>query len=680
MHWGVNSYATGATNTSMVKQANGTWQVTITVPATATNSLDAVFYNGATWDNNNGANYRALLGGPSATPTLTRTPGPTYTPSPTRTPGPPTSTPAPYTRTDFRKETIYFVIVTRFYDGDSSNNVYTSEDYTAHNDLYNDPSWRGDFKGLIEKLDYIKALGFSAIWITPVVKNRSGYDYHGYHAYNFSEIDPRYESVGITYQDFINAAHAKGLKVIQDIVLNHTSNWGEENLYPVDQKLVEYAYLFNKPYDQMTPYEQYQARLRLMKESDTNNDIYHTEKSLTWEGYTVQTGQIAGDCVDLNTESAVVNQYLINAYNRYIDMGVDGFRVDTVKHVSRLMFNKYYLPAFQQRGGSNFYMFGEVAARYRDVWNSGIPAISVPFYTWKETQNYPQPNATAVYQHWQDNSTVSGEPETNNHYLSGNSYHTPDWSLRSGLDQIDFPMHWAFRTAGEAFSMKFGDKFYSDATWNVTYVDSHDYAPDGAPENQRFAGSQATWAENLSLIFTFRGIPTVFYGSEIEFQKGKPIDVGPNAPLKDTGRAYYGDHLQGTVVATDYGQYTASGTVATTLNQPLAKHIRRLNQIRRAIPALQMGQYSTDDISGGIAFKRRYMAGGVDSFVLVALSNSATFYNLPGGTYTDAITGQSITVPNGGSLTANVSGQGNLRIFVLNGPGKIGVDTEYLHP
>ena len=103
-------------------------------------------------------------------------------------------------RTDFRDETIYFLITTRFYDGDPSNNEHCSEDAKAGNPD-SDPAWRGDFKGLIEKLDYIKALGFTAIWITPVVQNDSGYDYHGYHAYNFSPVDNRYESNGVTYPD-----------------------------------------------------------------------------------------------------------------------------------------------------------------------------------------------------------------------------------------------------------------------------------------------------------------------------------------------------------------------------------------------------------------------------------------------------------------------------------------------
>ncbi|WP_311083209.1 alpha-amylase family glycosyl hydrolase [Paenibacillus polymyxa] len=597
---------------------------------------------------------------------------------------------------DFREDTIYFVITSRFYDGEPSNNVHAWDDGKAHNQD-SDPAWRGDFKGLIQKLDYIKALGFSAIWITPVVQNASGYDYHGYHALNFAKVDPRYESAGASYQDLINAAHNKGLKVIQDIVVNHTGNFGEENLYPMFKKdpakpdtannLVKTTDKLPPNYDSMTPDQQYQARLALMKNEGTNNNIYHTEKSLSWESYTVQTGQIAGDCVDLNTENPAVNKYLIDTYNHYIDMGVDAFRVDTVKHVSRYIFNKYYIPAWKTRGGSDFYIFGEVATRYRDVWNSGIPAISTPFYTWKSSKSYPgdgkndyASNKVSVEQEWADNSTTAGQPTSNNAFLNGNTYHTPDYSMKSGMDVIDFPMHWAFKTAQEAFRMKGGDQYYNDATWNVTYVDSHDYAPDQAPENQRFAGTQDTWAENLDLMFTFRGIPAIFYGSEIEFQKGATIDTGPNAPLSKTGRAYFGDHIEGNVTVQDYGKYTnATGTLAESLNHPLAKHIRQLNLIRRAVPALQKGQYSTENVSGNLAFKRRYTdsAKGIDSFALVTISGNATFTGIPNGTYVDAVTGDSKTVTDG-KITLTCSGKGNARVYVLNGRGGIGETGTYL--
>ncbi|MGM0508701.1 MAG: alpha-amylase family glycosyl hydrolase [Fusobacteriota bacterium] len=606
-------------------------------------------------------------------------------------------------RTDFREETIYFLMTTRFYNGDPNNDVYCWADEQAGNVENNDPAWRGDFKGLADKLDYIKALGFSAIWITPVVKNASGYDYHGYHAVDFTEVDPRYESTGFSYQDLIDAVHARDMKIIQDVVFNHTSNFGEENLYPLFEKDSNGDYIsLDSPdgmiandileasaiatqqdsYGNLLPDQQYPARISAMKEDDMDTEeIYHHEKSLQWEGYSVQTGQIAGDCVDLNTENPDVTQYLRDAYNQYIDMGVDGFRIDTVKHISRLTFNEEFIPQFRERGGENFFMFGEVAARYRDVWNSGIPAISVPFYTWKESQTYPWgdkvTNKSSVEQHWADNSSVDNEPTSDNHYLNGNEYHTPDWSMRSGMDQIDFPMHWSFRTAGEAFNTAVGgDQYYSDATFNVTYVDSHDYAPDQAPEGQRFSEPQDVWAENLSLMFTFRGIPTLYYGSEIEFKKGATIDKGPNITLEESGRAYFGDHMEGSVDVSDFGKYSnASGEMANTLSHPLAQHIRKLNIIRRAIPALQKGQYSVSDISGGLSYKRRYTDEQTDSFALVTVSGGATFNNIPNGTYVDAVTGDEISV-TGGSATIDLSGKGNLRVYVLNtsktpAPGKL---------
>ena len=602
---------------------------------------------------------------------------------------------------DFRDETIYFLMVTRFYDGDSSNNVHCWDEVAAMKES-GDAAWRGDFKGLIEKLDYIKALGFSAVWITPIVKNISGYDYHGYHASNHSVVDPRYESSDTTYQDLIDAAHEKDMKIIQDIVLNHTGNFGEENIFPLFTKddtkedtidalvKIDEGKLPDN-YDELQPAQQYAARINAMKEDDQDiNNIYHHEKSLSWEGYTVQTGQIAGDCVDLNTENPVVTDYLIDCYTKYINMGVDAFRIDTVKHISRLTFNNEFIPSFKAAGGSDFYMFGEVATRYRQVWNNNIPAISTPFYTWAETKHYLWNNLArrteSVYQHWMDNQNVGEQPTSTNHLLMGNTYHKPDDSIRSGLDVIDFPMHWNFNNASDAFHVGVdGDKYYSDATWNVTYVDSHDYAPDCAPENQRFAGSQDTWAENLNLMYTFRGIPCIYYGSEIEFMKGAPIDVGPARPLNETGRAYFGDHIEGSVNVTDFGEYTnATGAMAETLNHPLSKHIQRLNRIRRAIPALRKGQYSTEGIFGNMAYKRRYTdaENNIDSFVLVSVTDGATFTGIPNGRYVDAITGD-VKVVSNGTLTTPSVGKGNMRVYVLDlpgnpAPGKVGTSGTYL--
>lgn len=635
---------------------------------------------------------------------------------------------------DFRDETIYFLMTTRFYDGDKSNNEYCWDEggeYLAFGE--GDCGWRGDFKGLAEKLDYIKALGFSAIWITPVVENASGIDYHGYHAYDFSKVDPRYESVGFTYEDLIDACHAKGIKVIQDIVLNHSGNFGERNLFHMfDKETVPYinkdiptpaggkrspfmklakdGNAYNKlmagltmagssDYDTAIGSKQYGARINAMKEDSIDTDfIYHHTKTIDWNSENCQLGQMAGDCVDLNTENPVVFNYLKECYVNYINMGVDAFRIDTVKHISRLTFNKEFIPAFMEAGGENFYIFGETCARYRGRWNEGVPALSPSFYTWKENQEFAwnskgsteesKTNSASATAHFTKYKSDFSHPAwadgTANHLLKGNDYHAPDYSMRSHLDQIDFPMHWAFANANDAFStaVNTNDQDFNDATWNVVYVDSHDYAPDNAPENQRYAKTEE-WPRNLNLMFTFRGIPCIYYGSEIEFMAGMPIDpANTKTSLDKSGRAYFGDYLEGSIVADDFGVYTASGTVEETLNHNLAQHIIRLNQIRRAIPALRKGQYSTEDCGdGAISFKRRYKDDEVDSFVLVAIGGQAEFNNVPAGDYIEVITGQ--TVSCSGSLTSEEIGRDNMRIYVLKTPsceidGKIGKDGAYL--
>ena len=633
-------------------------------------------------------------------------------------------------RTDFRDEQIYFVMTTRFYNGDPANDTQC---WDAQNYNVGDPAWRGDFKGLIEKLDYIKALGFTAVWITPVVENASGYDYHGYHARNFSKVDHRYESEDVKFQDLIDAAHAKGMKIILDIVLNHTGNFGEENLcklftrdWDADQSkinecLIPYTQKDGGPlpdnYLSLNGGQQHDKRLAQMKNTDgqnhdTHNYWHHVGNEWNWDDYSRWYGQIAGDCVDLNTENAYVANYLVRCYGEFIKMGVDGFRIDTGGHISRLTFNKNFIPQFEalaeqykaKRNGGDFFMYAEICARERNVVYRNHENCSPFYYTWKESRDYAwdtsetswdnlvvmegqkgnHTNITSVEQQGKDDMGDSSLPNSSNAFLNGNTYHAPDYAKNSGLSVIDFTMHWNFKTAGEAWGVKYGDKYYNDATWNVVYVDSHDYAPDGAPESTRFNQSEDTWAENLALMFTFRGIPCLYYGSEIQFKKGCVIDNGPNIALKETGRAYYGGYIKGDIHVTDFAEYSnASGNIAQTLKHPLALHIQRLAKIRMAVPALRKGQYSTDGCSGSFAFKRRYTDATTDSYALVCISGGATFSNILNGKYTDCVTGEVIQVTNG-TLKANCSGKGNMRVYVLDtektkAPGKVGEDGKYVY-
>ena len=181
----------------------------------------------------------------------------------------------------------------------------------------------------------------------------------------------------------------------------------------------------------------------------------------------------------------------------------------------------------------------------------------------------------------------------------------------------------------------------------------------------RFDGSDAQWAENLSLMFTFRGIPCLYYGSEVGFRRGSVIDKGPNGPLSNTGRAYFGGYITGDVEASDFGEYKASGNVAASLNHDLAQHLIRLNKIRQAVPALRKGQWTDEGCkaNGGIAFKRAYK----DSYALVALNGGATFTDCPAGTYTDLVTGKTYT---GSTITVDApNNQGQVRVLVKDWKG-----------
>ena len=632
-------------------------------------------------------------------------------------------------RTDFRDESIYFMMTTRFYDGDTGNNVLCWDNQSEQIKT-KDPCWRGDFQGVIDKLDYIKALGFTAIWITPVVQNASGYDYHGYHAMDFQHVDCRYQSSDgskdgdAMFQELIDKAHEKGIKIILDIVLNHTGNFGEQTLCKefdrntdlATQALIDACMIPNEvklgsDYLTSVPYEQYQRRLGLLKNvRGKNEDVHnywHHFGDFNWDFPNRWWAQIAGDCVDLNTENDYVADYLVKCYGSFIKMGVDGFRIDTSGHISRLTFCKQFIPQFTALGKqyedkrlnkAPFFMYGEVCARYSDVTYRGQDNLSCYYYTWQAPQAlldkwdgsqkywdtqvlFDKANGgTGVDDHQMAlcESDNAPTPTSDNTFMVNGKWHEPDYSQASGFHVIDFPLHYNFGNAAAAYGLaKSGDNRYNDATYNVVYVDSHDYGPQQTNDQFRFSGDDAQWAENLSLMFTFRGIPCLYYGSEVGFRRGAPIDRGPHGPLSETGRAYFGGYLTGDVTAKDFGDYTATGNVAATLNHDVAQHLIRLNKIRQAVPALRKGQWTDEGCTpakGGIAFKRAYK----DSYALVAINGGATFTDCPDGTYTDVVTGKTYT---GSTITVDAPAtQGQLRVLVKDWKGgQIGEDGPFIY-
>lgn len=705
-------------------------------------------------------------------------------------------------RWDPRQESIYFLLTARWFDGDPDNTIGDQWCSSAE-----DPSWRGDFKGLVEKMDYIKALGFTCIWITPIVQNRGPLCYHGYHAWDMYKEDARLVSSGYDFQRVVDEAHKRGMKICLDVVLQHSGRFGlkdfaeikynrDQKSYPVpvgwenfsyDEVAYEKAYLVSDKtgvssvqkfpngweYDglkspgkypqgwkidgvdvggqDIPPSEDVVGDVRPFTAADISAYPYLIERKNaagvspfqwpTTESYqlTIDTGDfstvngnktanytyeqyvgspglhfhgwangfddsgmfdkypdanlrsIHEDCPDLNTESKAVQDYVIGAYKRYIDMGVDMFRVDTVMHIDKKTLNDHFWPAFfeeaetptakEARGGGDFFVFGEVANFINNLMNDKPAPIRQCNYTWDETVC---PESTNL---------------SNNHALNGNSYRNTDYTHKAvpesdyHVSTIDIVSHNGFCNGyAGAYNNATCDGAYNDATYLTWYTDSHDYGPNKA--QTRWDGSEDDFAAAWSMLFTYRGIPIVYYGSEIKFAAGKPNDWPGSTKntLNETGRAYYGEHLAGTVTATDFGEYNASGAVSTTLSSPLSKHLRDLNRMRIAIPALQMGQYSKDGHTGGWAgYKRRYTGKNkitgesVDSYVLVGVgAGTHSWTGALDGTYIDAVTGKTATC-SGGKISFSVGGDAGagLGVYVLQGlatpaPGKVAKESPYL--
>jgi glycosidase len=602
---------------------------------------------------------------------------------------PPPPPPPPPTGADFREQTIYFVMTARFFDGDSGNNYFNRDRIKQ-----GDPQWRGDFKGLIARLDYIKDLGFTAIWVTPPVVNRSGLDYHGYHAYDWTRVDPRLESPDATYQDFITAAHGKGLKVIQDVVINHSSQYGIRGRVFIDHLPIKYfrpaggAPIANGPYqgnlgDYLSPFREdndnsvappwFTARQTSDPAGTTplvdprtgvtvpragydpnrffgidaaglDPAWYHLDGFIAggdWESaFPLQRKHLAGDAIDLATENQNVRDYLNNAIGRYLDMGVDGIRLDTLKHMERSDVLSY-VNAWRTRKPGLF-VFGENLVK-----GTGFGS---------EITN---DNASAVIRPWWY-TRLTGDP--------GN----PNGGGDSGLSVLDFSLFSTFRDnirnghfGGVGGVLGF-DWLYGDATKLVTFFQNHDVGPDN-DFKFRFGGETWKAAIAYNLLWTIRGIPCLYQGEEVEFMKGAPQDIdGPTMTLDLTGRAYFGDRI-------------TTAALPATQAHPLYRHLQRLNQIRRAVPALQKAAMSRVSESGnGLLFVRDHQNG--QSYAVVGLAaasaQSFTITGIRNGTYRDAVTGRVVTVSNGAlAFTVAASSAG---IYVLDGPGKIGTDGDFL--
>jgi neopullulanase len=307
-------------------------------------------------------------------------------------------------------EVIYFLLPDRFENGDSRNDkggikgdrLKTGYDPTGKGFYHG-----GDLKGLTQRLEYIQDLGATAIWLAPVFKNKpvqgapgeESAGYHGYWVTDFTTVDPHFGTEA-DFGAFVDAAHAKGMKVYMDIIANHTADvifyaeckdtpclYHSRADYPYQrrssdeasinlgfagdsiQTTANFARLTNPNFAYSVRISKAEARL---KKPDWLNDplLYHNRGNSTFAGESSAMGDFVG-LDDLMTENPRVVQGFIDVYGSWIDrFGVDGFRIDTAKHVNPefwAAFSPAMLERAKAKGIPNFHIFGEVATDFDPV-------------------------------------------------------------------------------------------------------------------------------------------------------------------------------------------------------------------------------------------------------------------------------------------------------------------------
>jgi glycosidase len=259
---------------------------------------------------------------------------------------------------EWREEFIYFLMVDRFHD---SNNRHTAIFVVRHHGFGNDKqleqSCGGTLRGITEHLDYIKQLGCTALWLSPVFKNNSE-SYHGYAIENYLEVDERFGTKA-DLEELVDKAHSYDMRVFLDIVLHHSGdNWsyaeGKEHCY---NNGMEFSFGEWRYPDKPVPIELRNPVLYSRKGEIRNFDAYPE----TREGDFFNLKAFKND----ESREAIYVQKILTAIHCYWirETDIDGFRLDAVKHMGELSISRFcsYVREYAYSlGKRNFFLFGEV--------------------------------------------------------------------------------------------------------------------------------------------------------------------------------------------------------------------------------------------------------------------------------------------------------------------------------
>lgn len=486
-------------------------------------------------------------------------------------------------------EVIYFLLPDRFENGDPANDrgglagdrLKTGYDPTAKGFYHG-----GDIKGLMQRLDYVQALGVTAIWVGPIFKNKpvqgpagdESAGYHGYWVTDFTQVDPHF-GTNADFAALVAAAHGRGMKVYMDIIINHTADviqfrecqftacgYRSRADYPYQRALGvkgvpinpgfagdsdRSAENFAKLVDPNFAYQVFVPKAEEhIKKPDWLNDpiYYHNRGNSTFRGESSTAGDFVG-LDDLMTENPRVVSGMIDIFGGWIDQfGVDGFRIDTAQHVNP-EFWQAFVPAMlaraKARGIPNFHIFGEIGtndfdtarlARHTRV--DGLPAVL-------------------------DFAFARGVVDV--------------VGAGAGTDQL-----------ARLFE---DDALYeggADAAQQLpTFISNHDagrFAYFVARANRKIDNAELLARVKLgyAMLLTLRGVPTIYSGDEQGFV-GDGGDQDAREDMFPSRVAVYNDNrLLGTGATTAASNFDAA--------HPIYRLIASLSRLRSATPALRRGK------------------------------------------------------------------------------------------
>ena len=484
----------------------------------------------------------------------------------------------------FAKRAVYFLMTDRFVNGDQSNDQRQQggANKTFDRPVAGAPAGEsdnigylgGDFKGIENNADYIKEMGFDAIWLTPIVDNPdeafTGGDavqwkgmfqdkgktgYHGYWGSNFYTVDEHLPSEDLDFGTLNHELSERGIHTVLDIVANHGSP-----AFSMPSPQPKYGQIFDKNGTLVADHQNLPAA-KLDPAGNPLHRFFNTKTEMV---------QLS----DLNENNPAVMDYLIGAYLQWIDQGADAFRIDTIKHMPLSFWAE-----FSRR----------IRAKHPD------------FFLFAEAFDYDAGKIAPFS--WAENGGIS----------------VLDFPLKAKLADAFGHRQAGFETLADALHLDSG--LYQNPYELMTFYDNHDMP--------RLDAKDSGFIDAHNWLFTARGIPVIYYGSETGFMRGKAEHEG--------NRNYYGQ-----------------ARIDAGLSHPIYQGLQRIANIRRESPALQQGLQLNLLLKGDrAAFLRVFQHGEVAQTALVLLNKGdkpARFdlkHHLQGGEWRSAINGNSVRIDAG---------------------------------